>query len=41
MGLGACHQTGWTACLAELIAAHQESILKRKIEPTHEITVVA
>ena len=29
MGLGACHQTGWTACLAELIAAHQESILKR------------
>jgi len=27
--------------MAELIAAHQESILKRHIEPTPEITVVA
>ena len=40
MGLGACHQTGWTALLAELIAAHQESTLKRKPEVTPEITVV-
>jgi hypothetical protein len=40
MGLGASHQTGWTALLAELIAAHQESTLKRKPESTPEITVV-
>ena len=33
MGLGACHQTGWTALVAELITAHQESILKRQTEP--------
>jgi hypothetical protein len=40
MGLGACQQTGWTALLAELIAAHQESTLKRKPVVTPEITVV-
>jgi hypothetical protein len=40
MGLGACHQTGWTALLAELIAAHQESTLKRQPQETPEITVV-
>ncbi len=40
MGLGACHQTGWTALLAELIAAHQESTMKRKPESMPEITVV-
>ena len=41
MGLGACHQTGWTALVAELITAHQESIMKRPSEPEPEITVVA
>jgi len=40
MGLGACHQTGWTALVAELITAHQESTMKRHSEETPEITVV-
>ena len=40
-GLGACHQTGWTALVAELIAAHQKSMSQRQTEPAPEITVVA
>ncbi|HEY4966932.1 MAG TPA: hypothetical protein VII28_11050, partial [Puia sp.] len=40
-GLGACHQTGWTALVAELIAEHQKSLVKRQTEPSPEITVVA
>jgi hypothetical protein len=40
-GLGACHQTGWTALVAELIAEHQKSLEKRQNEPSPEITVVA
>jgi hypothetical protein len=40
-GLGACHQTGWTALVAELIDAHQKSLTKRQTEPAPEITVVA
>ena len=40
-GLGACHQTGWTALVAELIAAHQKSVMQRETKPSAEITVVA
>jgi hypothetical protein len=40
-GLGACHQTGWTALVAELIAEHQKSLMQRQTEPPAEITVVA
>jgi hypothetical protein len=41
MGLGASHQTGWTALLAELIAA--QSVITRKSQdaPAAEISVVA
>jgi len=41
MGLGACNQTGWTALVAELITAHQESTMKRQTAESPEITVVA
>jgi hypothetical protein len=40
MGLGACHQTGWTALVAELISAHQESVRKRKSTEKPEVAVV-
>jgi hypothetical protein len=40
MGLGACHQTGWTALVAELIAAHQKSVLKRETKEKKEAAVV-
>ncbi len=40
MGLGACHQTGWTALLAELIREQQERGKSTAAAPTPEITVV-